>query len=254
MESLDFSEAKLPCGNERPFHFEVKLNPYDLEAGAYVSSFYKRPFRAGYEKPVKNAEGLGPGDDAPCFIGKIINAIPALVPLLVNKLLGGALTVFDKQVGTLGEIFNNTTLHGKLLSSAIGLPLNQVNRVTDLLLEINKTDGPFPGLFSYRYVKKSKATLGFTRFDFTCILELDGSFSDATTHFYRAVWKRLDEEQIPYTVHWGKVNELNFDKISRMYGNDANTWIAARNKLLDAESRKVFTNPLLQEWGLDKVL
>ena len=254
METLDFSEAKLPCGNERPFHFEVKLNPYDLEAGAYVSSFYKRPFRAGYDKPVKNAEGLGPGDDAPCFIGKIINAIPALVPLLVNKLLGGALTVFDKQVGTLGEIFNNTTLHGKLLSSAIGLPLNQVNRVTDLLLEINKTDGPFPGLFSYRYVKKSKATLGFTRFDFTCILELDGSFSDATTHFYRAVWKRLDEEQIPYTVHWGKVNELNFDRISRMYGNDANTWIAARNKLLDAESRKVFTNPLLQEWGLDKVL
>jgi hypothetical protein len=84
METLDFSEAKLPCGNERPFHFEVKLNPYDLEAGAYVSSFYKRRFRANYDKPVRNAEGIGPGDDAPCFIGKIINAVPALVPLLVN--------------------------------------------------------------------------------------------------------------------------------------------------------------------------
>ena len=254
METLDFSNANLPCGNERPFHFEVKLNPYDLEAGAYVSAFYKRRFRSDYEKPVNNGEGLGPGDDAPCFIGKIINAVPALVPILVNKLLASSLTLFNKQMGSLGEIFNNTTLHGKLLSSALGLPLDQVNRVTAILFEINKTDGPFPGLFSYRFVKKSKATLAFTHFDFTCILELDGSFSDATTNFYRAVWKRLDEEQIPYTVHWGKVNELNADRINRMYGGAADAWIAARNKLLDADSRKVFTNPLLQEWGLDKAL
>lgn len=254
METLDFSNAQLPCGNERPFHFEVRLNPYDMDKGAYVSTFYKRPYRAQYQKPVANGEGLGPGDDAPCFIGKITDAIPALVPVLVNKLLASALTLFNKQFGTLGEIFNNTTLHGKLFSSAIGIPLNQVQRVTDIILELNKTAGPFPGLFAYRYIKKSKATLAFTRFDYTCILELDGSFSDATMNFYRAVWKKLDEEQIPYTVHWGKMNELNFERISRMYGNDAHKWIAARNTLLDAGSRKVFCNPLLQEWGLDKSL
>jgi len=39
-----------------------------------------------------------------------------------------------------------------------------------------------------------------------------------------------------------------------MYGKDAVKWMAARNKLLDADSIKVFTNPLLQQWGLDKVL
>ncbi|KAK6033653.1 FAD binding domain protein [Ostertagia ostertagi] len=254
METLDFSNARLPCGNERPFHFEVRLNPYDMDKGAYVSTFYKRPYRNQYPKPVANGEGLGPGDDAPCFIGKITDAIPALVPLLVNKLLAGAFTLFSKQFGTLGEIFNNTTLHGKLFSSAIGIPLNQVQRVTDIIFELNKTAGPFPGLFSYRFIKKSQATLAFTRFDFTCILELDGSFSDTTMNFYRAVWKKLDEEQIPYTVHWGKMNELNFQRISNMYGSDADKWIAARNTLLDADSRKVFCNPLLQEWGLDKSL
>lgn len=255
METLDFRQAKFPCGNERPFHFEVKINPYDLDKGAYVSTFYRRPYRDGYTKPSVNAAGIGPGDDAPCFIGQITNAIPALVPIIVNGLLAGALTPFEKQMGTLAEIFNNTTLHGKLFSSAIGLPLDQVNRVTDILLEINKTgSGPFAGLFAYRFIKKTKALIGFTRFDYTCILELDGAFSDATTNFYRAVWQRLDDEKIPYTVHWGKVNELNFERISNMYGKDAGKWIVARNKLLDPASRKVFTNPLLQEWGLDRVL
>lgn len=254
MATLDFSNAQLPCGNERPFHFAVSINPYDLDKGAYVYSFYKRPYRVNYPKPVSNDEGIGPGDDAPCFIGRITNFIPALVPVVVNKLLAGALKPYEKQMGTLGEIFNNTTLHGKLLSAAIGLPLNQVEKVTQILLELNKTEGPFAGLFAYRFIKKSKATLAFTKFDFTCILELDGAFSDASKKFYTAVWNKLDEENIPFTFHWGKMNELNIDRIKRMYGSDADAWIAARNKLLDADSMKLFTNPLLKEWGLDKVL
>ncbi|MBC7889570.1 MAG: FAD-binding protein [Ferruginibacter sp.] len=255
METLDFSAANdLPCGNERPFHFEVIINPYDLENGAYVRIFYKRPYREDYKRPVRNDAGIGPGDDAPCFIGKLTNLIPALVPTLVNKLLAGALKPYDQQFGTLGEIFSNTSLHGKLYSAAIGIPLNLVNRVIALLFEINKTSGPFPGLFAFRFMKKSKATIAFTRFDFTCIVELDGAPSDTTLNFYTEVWLRLEEEQIPFTFHWGKMSELNVERLSRMYGQDADAWIAARNKLLDAGSMKVFTNPLLQQWGLDKVI
>jgi hypothetical protein len=254
MGSLNFNGLDLPYGEERPFHFAVVINPYDKENKAYVSVFYKRPYRDDYVRPVVNAEGIGPGDDAPCFIGRLTDTIPALVPTLVNKLLAGVFVPYEKQFGTLSEIFNNTTLHGKLMSAAIGLPLDMVNRVTEILLEMNNTEGPFPGLFAYRYVKKSKARLAFTKFEYTCILELDGAFSDATQKFYTAVWKRLDEEEIPYTFHWGKINELDPERISRMYGEDANTWIAARNKLLDKAGRKVFANQLLQQWGLDKTL
>jgi hypothetical protein len=254
MSTLDFSDSNLPNGNERPFHFSVAINPYDLKKGVYVHSFYKRPYRDDYSRTMPNDAGIGPGDDAPCFIGKLTSGIPALVPVIVNKLLGGVYRPFEKQYGTLGEIFNNTTLHGKLLSAAIGLPLNQVTRVTDILFELNKTNGPFVGLFAYRFIKKSKATLAFTHFDYTCILELDGAFSDATKDFYSAVWQRLDDEQIPFTFHWGKMNELDVSRISRMYGENVDAWIAARNKLLDANSLKVFTNPLLQQWGLDKVI
>ncbi len=254
MATLDFTNATLPNGSERPFHFSVVINPYDLAKGAFVQSFYKRPYVENYKRFKVNPAGLGPGDDAPCFIGQLTDAVPALVPAIVNKLIGGAYKPFEKKMGTLGEIFNNTTLHGKLLSAAIGLPLNQVSRVTDILLEINKTTGPFSGVFAYRFIKKTQATLGFTKFDFTCILELDGTFSDTTRSFYAAVWARLDAEKIPFTFHWGKMNDLEINRLTRMYGANVAAWIAARNKLLDADSLKLFTNPLLQQWGLDKVL
>jgi hypothetical protein len=255
MRTLDFSTLTLPCGTDRPFHFSVSINPYDIENGAYVSTFYKRPYQDNYVKPVHNDAGVGPGDDAPVFIGKLTDVIPGLVPTVVNKLLGGALKPFAKQFGTLGEIFDNVSFHGKLLSTALGFPISVINQVTDLLLAVNKSDGPFTGLFAYRFIKKTDAMLGFTRFpDFTCIVELDGIFSQTTLKFYSAVWKKLEDEKIPFTFHWGKMVDLNPDRIAQIYGAAADSWVTARNKMLDANTMKVFTNPLLQEWGLDKVL
>ncbi|HLZ87591.1 MAG TPA: hypothetical protein VKQ52_10135, partial [Puia sp.] len=254
MQTLDFSNARLPNGNERPYHFAVIINPYDIGNGAYVTTMYKRPYVPGYTPPQPNKEGIGPGDDAPCFIGRLTQAIPALVPTLVNKLLAGALTPFAKQMGTLAETFDNTDLHGKLLSAAIGIPISYVGQAISLLLDINKTSGPFAGLFACRFVKKSMAKLAFTHFDYTCVLELDAAFSDETYAFYTAVWKGFEDAKIPFAFHWGKINELNFDRLTTMYGDNVQTWIAARNKLLDADTRQVFTNATLRAWGLDKSL
>ena len=254
MQTLDFSTAQLPCGNERPFHFAVSLNPYDLANGAYVTTMYKRPYQPNYAAPVRNLDGIGPGDDAPCFIGLLTQAIPALVPGLVSKLLAGALTPYSKQYGTMGEIFSNTTLHGKLLSAAVGVPIARAGDVADLLMQVNQSNGAFVGLFAFRFIKKSNATLAFTRFDYTCVIELDAAFSDETYAYYTAVWQKMEDEGIPFTFHWGKVNELDFGRISSMYGTDADAWIAARNKLLDSDNRKVFSNEILQQWGLDKTV
>jgi len=251
MQTLDFTNSKLPYASERPFHFAVSLNPYDLDKGAYVTTMYKRPYKTGYTPPVRNLNGLGPGDDAPCFIGKITQVIPSLVPTLVTKLLTSSLTPYSRQFGTMGEIFDNTTLHGKLLSAAIGIPISYVSKATDLLLAVNKSNGPFAGLFAYRFVKKSTAKLAFTKFDYTCVLELDAAFSDETYAFYTAVWKKFEEEKIPFAFHWGKINELDFNRLTTMYGDDLKTWLASRNKLLDADSKKVFTNATLTKWGLD---
>jgi hypothetical protein len=254
MTTLDFTGSNLPGGSERPYHFAVLLNPYDMDKGAYVTTMYKRPYVTGYQPPVDNPEGIGPGDDAPSFIGLLTDAIPALVPTLVNKLLTSSLTLYEKQLGTVSEIFSNTTLRGKLLSAAVGIPLEEVTRVAELMIDINKTIGPFTGLFSFRYVKQTKATMGFTRYPYTCVMELDAAFSDKTYAFYTKVWKKLEDEGIPFTFHWGKVNELSPQRISAMYGADADKWVAARNKLLDADTIKIFNNPLLAQWGLDTIL
>ena len=254
MQTLDFTNANLPNGSERPFHFSVMINPYDMSNGVYVTSMYKRPYTTDYQPPVVNTAGLGPGDDAAAFIGLMTDALPALVPGLVNKILGASLTLYQKQFGTLSEFFSNTTLRGKLLSAAVGFPIANVNQVIALMLDLNSTAGPFPGLFSFRFVKQTKATMGFTRFPQTCVMELDAAYSDAVYNFYTQVWQKLEATGITFTFHWGKVNDLYPSRIANMYGDSAKAWIAARNKLLDANTLPIFTNPLLQQWGLDTVL
>jgi FAD/FMN-containing dehydrogenase len=250
MSTLDFSKATLPCGTERPYHFQVIMNPYDKKDQAYVTTMYKRPYRNDYKPPVRNSSGIGPGDDAPCFVGRLTDAVPQLVPVLVNKLIVGSLTTYEKQFGTLGEIFSNTTLHGKLLSAAIGIPIEQVNAVTELLLAVNKSKGPFAGVFAFRFVKQSKALLAFTRYHYTCIVELDAAFSATTYAFYSEVWKELDRQNIPYTFHWGKVNELTPARLKKMYGDSVDRWKASRKQLMEPQALNVFTNPVIQQWGL----
>ncbi|MDR0792410.1 MAG: FAD-binding protein [Chitinophagaceae bacterium] len=253
MQTLDFSNTKLPYGNERPFHFAVMLNPYDMTTGAYVTTMYKRNYTPDYTKPVNNMAGIGPGDDAPCFIGNLTSTIPATIPMVVNALLSSALTPYEKQFGILSEIFDNTTLHGKVLSAAVGFPIQYVNKVIDLLLQLNN-EQKFTGLFAFRYIKKSKAKLAFTRYDYTCVLELDSVYSSDTLNYYHNFWQILDNANIPYAFHWGKMTELDSDKVKKIYGADLDTWLASRNKILSPQAMKVFTNPIMQEWGLDKIV
>ena len=82
-------------------------------------------------------------------------------------------------------------------------------------------------------------------------MELDAAHSDKVHKYYSQIWKILEDNNIPFTFHWGKVNELSPARINNMYGDAATSWKAARSKLLDANTIKVFTNPILQEWGLD---
>ena len=51
METLDFTNAPLPHGSERPYHFQVLINQYDLNAGAYVTTMYKRAYNDNYTPP-----------------------------------------------------------------------------------------------------------------------------------------------------------------------------------------------------------
>jgi hypothetical protein len=249
--TLDFAHPQLPFPGERPFHFQSLINPYDLKNGVYMTTMYKRPYRKDYTPPKANGAGIGPGDDAPCFIGKLAGALPALVPTLVTKVLGSSLKPYEKVTGTLGEIFNNTTLRGKVASAAIGFPAAEAEKVIKILLAVNEDKGPFTGLFAFRFVKKSEALLAFTRFDPTCVLELDGVQSPETTRFYEAMWAALDKAGIAFTFHWGKINSLTPERMQRMYGSNLDRFIAARARIMDTATLTAFSNKAFKDWGID---
>ena len=255
METLDFSNANfVPHGNERPFHFQVVVNQYDLNSGAYATIMYKRPYTDNYQPPVVDLDKAGPGDDVPAFLGKVTDLLPGITPKIVNAMIKKSFITFANVLGTSGEIFTNNDIRGKVISTAMGVPINFVNQVNDLLIQLNTSHGPFSGIFSYRYVKKSEAMLAFTKFDHTCIIELDGIESNITRNFYEVVWNELEARNIPYTFHWGKINNLNQAKIQNMYQNNMNTWISARNDLMPVDSLKIFNSPTLINWGLGEIL
>ncbi|MCW3111092.1 MAG: FAD-binding protein [Segetibacter sp.] len=253
MNTLDFSNVQFtPHTGERPFHFQWVLNPHDIEAGVYVTLMYKRPYKDDYIAPAHDENKAGPGDDAPIFIGRITDLFPALTATIVNQLFKSSYAPFDNVLGTCGEIFYNTDTRGKVASAAIGISAGSVSKVNELLIDLNKREGPFVGVYSYRYVKATKATLGFTTFDHTCIVEFDAVDSAGTKNFYNKLWQALDDHNIAYTFHWGKLNNMDAFKIKKMYGAKVDKWLKARNTLLPPSSVKAFNNEILEEWGLDK--
>jgi FAD binding domain len=255
METLDFSQANfLPHGIERPFHFQVVVNQYDLNDGVYVTIMYKRAYRDDYQPPVVDHNKAGPGDDVPAFLGRLTQFLPVVTPLIVNNLIKTSFVTFSDVWGTSGEIFTNMETRGKLLSTAIGIPISFVNQVNEMLIELNDTHGPFSGIFSYRYVKGSKALLAFTKFDQTCIVELDGAESVITRNFYHVVWNELTARNIPHTFHWGKISNLDSVKLEGMYQQNFSRWIKARNTLMPVPALQIFNNQTLVKWGLDKIL
>jgi hypothetical protein len=255
METLDFTNANfIPNGNERPFHFQAVIDQYNLADGAYATIMYKRPFTENYQPPVDDFNKAGPGDDLAAVIGIITDLFPSLTHKVVSTLVKSSYALYEGDRGTSGEIFRNNNIRGKLLSTAIGIPLDRVLKVNDMLIEMNATHGPLSGIFSYRYVKKSTATLAFTKFDPTCILELDCAESNTTRNFYSAIWNELEARNIPYTFHWGKIHNLDEVKTRKMYGAAFDKWIEQRNKIMSSETMKVFNTQSLKDCGLDGIL
>jgi hypothetical protein len=221
--------------------------------GAYVTTMYKRTYTDQYTPP-EAASGFGPGDDAPAFIGLASDAIPASVPMIVNNVVKASYKTFHNVVGTRGEIFGDTELRGKLISAAMGMPMEEVNRVLNLMLELNGDNrfGPFAGVYALRFVKSTAATLGFTHFaPHTCVLELDCVWSQRMLKFIEEAWRRLDEAGVPYTFHWGKQCGLNNDRMIKGYGHARiDAWKKARRELLQPAVRNAFNNQQIDAWGL----
>lgn len=266
MNQLDFANIldRLPFppnGAEKElYHFEILVNPQKFEPGnpdkgVFFKTMYKIPYSEDYTRIPRDDKGFTYGDDLLGVVQTVLDHLGSalsskLVPSLVNKLFPLAFQSSEAMTGTIGETFSNTKFRGKAGSAAIGIHTSNASTVVEEIVKINEAN-PFPGALALRYVKGTDALLGFTHFDKTCILELDGVDSDLSRNFFEKVWERLEELSIPYTLHWGKINfRLSPELLQKMYGDKLVTWKACRQALLDSDVQKVFTNNFMIKCGL----
>ncbi len=262
MKSLDFSEMNLSGSgpDKELYHFEILFNLHNFEKnnpekGAFIKYLFKKPYQPYI--PVRRTNDFTYGDDLLGIISTVLDVLGprshALVPALVNQLFQLAFKPQPPVTGTLGEIFNYTKFRGKVASAAIGIDIKDSPKVVEMIIDINKRK-PFAGGLALRYVKGTRATLGFTKFPKTCVLEMDGVDGRASRDFFEAVWNKLEELNIPYTLHWGKINfNLNEERIKNMYGKSVNTWIESRNAVMTPPVLSIFNNEFLTKCGLDEI-
>lgn len=267
MDHLDFSSIlnQLPAPPVAPgkelYHFEILVNlqmfePDNPPKGVYLKTMYKEPYREDYTKITTDDKGFMYGDDLLGVMETVLDTLgpnisSLLIPGIVNKLFPLAFTANVSMIGTVGETFSNTKFRGKAASAAIAVHTSDASTVLEEIVAINK-NFPFAGALALRYVKATEALLGFTHFDKTCIMELDGVDSQLSRTFVQKVWARLQQLNIPFTMHWGKFNfGLHPDQVQKMYGDKLTKWKACRNSLLTDEVKKVFTNNFMVQCGLD---
>ena len=215
------------------------------------------PYRNDYKRRERVSKGFQYGDNTLGILQTILDTLgPHLAAPLVPKLVGLLLPLAFKPAppacGTIGETFGNTKFRGKAASAAIAMDAADSSKVLEEIVALNK-QLPFAGAIAFRFVKGTAATLGFTHFAKTCVLEMDGVEADYSRNFFTKVWNRLEAIGIKYTFHWGKINfRLDEVFVRKMYTDAAvNSWISCRHLLLDSDTRKVFSNPFMKRCGLD---
>lgn len=259
IEKMDFSDTDLPGQRgasgggpvRRPHHLELLVNVLD-GGRTMMTAMYREPTRPpGATRPKLDA-GFGKGDSALDAIGVITDGWDGLAPLAA-KLFTKAYRPYANIAGTPGEMFKDTSTRGRSASSAMGVPLRHARNALDLAAgAVARREAP--AFVSMRFVKATRATLGFTCHEpVTAILEVDGAYSNRTLAAQRDVWQALAAEGIPHTYHWGKMHDLGAAGVRRCYGEDrVDRWIAARQELVPARCRRVFANALSDRLDLSR--
>ncbi len=171
---------------------------------------------------------------------------------------GSILPKTDEDVtGTLGEIFDDAINQGPAFACSVGVDHKDSKRALEVLVSLTKNEGPVPGIFAMRFVKASKATLAFSKFPITCMLEIDGVLWKGNKkiisleNYCKRTIEVLIQNGIKFTIHWGKNAAWSFPGLVEiMYGGNVTEWKEQRSSLLSENLAKLFTNDFLRHTHL----
>ena len=255
MNASDFTGLDMGHRDQAPYNFSMVINPYDA-AIAYVTLMYHREYAEPYERGKFDDPDSIISEDAISVIGDLLDAFPGLgeefLPSTVSCQLESRYKNVEGVYGTHAEVFPATKTRGNISSTAIAVDATNASQALQIFQDVHDSARrPFPGAFGVRFVKGTEATLGFTRFGQTCVLEADGIANETANDFNEALWAAFAESGIEHTMHWGKINNLNEARVREMYGNDrVNSWLAARDELVHERTRSVFSSEFLRRVGL----
>ncbi len=254
LNSLDFRGLGLPATTGELYFFQVIVDPHKLDT-AFTTVRYKELCPPDYIPNYDITPKSEPGTDVPRLIGAAIRLFPALRNLAVSKLTATELREradVEKEWRTPGETYSFTSARGGVASAGFGIPVAQVTNAIAIMQEAFRVHKSAPIIFTCRYAQRSPGMMAFTRFDPTCILEIDGIDTPATQKLIELVAKRFDAAGMPYTNHWGKINHLTKARVRNGFGGAVDQWNATRHLLLpDVAERHAFSSPFIDAVGLN---
>lgn len=265
--TLDFENSNFKISEEldengkqkRPFHFKIYINPYNDSKDLIAEVMFKKPYNEDYINPIPQVIKFLPTDLSE-FLSVIAQHNNWIIPRIIRALKG---TIFPKigeeSIGTLADIFWDTKIQGAAFAWSFGVDLKDTEKAYNSLANLVKSKGPFPGAIAIRFVKATEATLGFTKFPYTSIIDMDGiQWSPSSSimsmqEIQSLIIKEFKKNNIEFTIHWGKNAAWNFPGlVDYMYGDRDDEWKKQRSSLLRKECADLFSNRFLEEIGLSE--
>jgi len=198
---------------DKPYHFELFLNPNEPAApsSAFIQVMYETPFDPNtYAAPVWDGGESGLGADGLNVMGALVDRVPSpldrlIVPFL-NKEIEHEFAPYLKKA-IIRDLFRGEKTLGKTLACGVGMPADRAVEAMDIAFKRYETNGDvLPALLSVRFVKATKALLGFQHFEPTAVFEIDSVNTPKTRGYFEQVWADFAAAGIPFTLHWGKYN------------------------------------------------
>ena len=268
MSSLDFSgidlsRSDLPAGTptDRPYHFQVYFNPNEgvpPDRASVLLMFEDdwTKFSHDYEPPEWDAGDPGPAASGLELAGALFDNLPGILTQVVLPLLNAQLSeqlspYYRRAI--VRDMFRGEIVEGRLLVSDTAVPMSRALEALSIAFETYADFGTLlPVIVSSRFVKGTKALLGFTKFDQNVTVEIDTISTPKSREYLNLFRRNLEQAGIPFALHWGKLESfLTPARLRAIYGDDLDRWLQSRETLLEnAAVRKVFTNAFMARLGL----
>ncbi|MDQ3032061.1 MAG: FAD-binding protein [Myxococcota bacterium] len=250
IRTLELDRGALLHRDDRPYHFEVVLDPYHAtdEGGATITAAWKTDAPRAGDPARGNAVSDALGDFLTALAGLKPGAVPAMLPLLLGAQYGERTFT-----GPLGDCFPANVPSGfSPFAMEVAVDLADAEAALDVVLAQIRAPGSYqyPGVVALRFTRGTGALLGHTRFDRTCTIELPtlGGIP-GTDAFFDRLREALDRAGIEHCQHFGQANDYSWRRTSESFGDRLARWQKARTALLGAGAA-TFSSPTSRRWGL----